>query len=126
MMKLGKCRYMLWMTILLGFSFNGNAEEITVPPGVDTLKVAVDNANEGDVLLLSPGTYSFAYREGYVFVNKDLTIRALSKSSPPVIDMGYRSLSTTSEPGTILLASDKNIVIQGLVINSTHNLGASL
>ena len=64
------------------FSANLLAKVINVHPGLDTLQAAIDGAEAGDVLVLQPGTYSDS---GHVELEKELTIRAASRDSKPVI-----------------------------------------
>ena len=72
------------------------ANEIQVSPGensdgVDNLQVAINNASEGDVLILAAGNYGDLSDTKYTkyIVNKTITIRAADSENKPVIYGGF-------------------------------------
>jgi len=94
------------------------AADVNVEPGVNTLQTAIDNATEGDTLILSTGVYSTTNTDDYFLIDKSLTIRAAAKDqAPQLVD-------------TITLVTDvvtDHLILQGLTfsgIESGFNIGA--
>ncbi len=95
------------ITLLLLFYQETYAAEVNVNPGLDTLTTALENAADGDVLLLQDGLYTSSSTETY-FPEKSLTIKSASRFYNPVIAFALRV-----NPGS------KSVVLQGLTFEST-------
>lgn len=56
------------------------AIEISVPGDFETIEEAVEAAQSGDTIIVSPGTY-----EGFDFMNKKITVRSTDPDDPDVV-----------------------------------------
>jgi hypothetical protein len=78
---------LLTVTCLQLFSIQSLlAATIHVPADQPTIQAAIDSASNGDIVLVSPGTYS----ENLDFKGKAITVRSLTGSAVTIIDGGQR------------------------------------
>jgi parallel beta-helix repeat protein len=74
--------------------------DLLVPEDYPTIQEAIDTANNGDVIVVSPGTY----RENIDFIGKNITLRSTEPGNPlvmasTVIDGGGRGSVVTFKSG---------------------------
>ena len=72
------------------------AEDIYVEPGTGTLSAAINNAQSGDTLILTTGSYVSANDQ--VIFSKPLTIRAESAETDAVVRASILTHSSLTEP----------------------------
>ena len=113
-LKFSKFVLFLGLILLISIFLSGavSAANITVNPGDNAIKNAISNANSGDTLNLSPGTYS----EHDILVDKNLTISGQkpSTNNPPtsIIDAGQQGRVFYINPGL-------NVTIQYITIQNS-------
>ena len=70
------------MLTLLVFCASAGAGIITVPGDYDTIQGAINAAQDGDEVVVSPGTYF----ENINFIGRDITVRSIDPLDPTVVD----------------------------------------
>ncbi len=88
--------------LLLLLAPMAQAAELRVPPGAETLQLAIAGAQPGDVLILSAGTY------GSAVIDKPLTIDGQGQA---VIDGGHT--------GTVLTITGDDVTLRGLKVQGS-------
>jgi len=86
------------------------ASTLTVPSEYETIALAVEASVEGDVIEVSPGSYS-----GHVIVSTAITIRGLPTEEEAVELLGNEELETVLD---LRPESGKRITVDGLTIRS--------
>ena len=84
-------------------------QTINVPSDYSTITAAVNNANNGDTVIVAPGTYN----ENQIVINK--SIKLIGAGAQTVIDGGDAILT---EPGLIRIISSGNVFVSGFTIKN--------
>ncbi len=120
-MRLGKQWVVCIVLILL--SLNGFlwAETRHVPSEYVTIQSAVDDCNDGDIVILAPGTYTGPGNRDIEFGGKAITVR--SESGPQSCIIDCQGSDEDPHRGFAILVPvdvDANSVIQGLTITGGY------
>jgi hypothetical protein len=100
---------LVWLfAVLAGGSF-GQAAVINVPADQPTIQDAIDVAQNGDTVVVAPGTYS----ENINFSGKDITVKSSGGSKVTIIDGGHAN-------SVVTFASDESrkAVLHGFTIQN--------
>ncbi len=89
-------------------------ELITVPGSSDTIQEAVDSANEGDEIVVSPGTYF----ENVHFKGKNIILRSINPTSPTVVNSTVIDAMSSGSVITFNGNEGPNCILAGFTI--TH------
>lgn len=105
-------------------SANGPVENLTTSNKYNHIYFAVDDANNGDVIVLAPGTYTGGGNRDIDFLGKAITIRSTDPNDPNIVASTIIDCSGTESEYhrgfTFKNGEDSNSVLRGLtIINGT-------
>jgi len=85
----------LWLCLLLSPSVIAKAATINVPADQSTVQAGINAANNGDVVLVAPGTYF----ENINFLGKAIAVKSSAGSKVTIIDGGHANSVVTFDTG---------------------------
>jgi len=114
--------------IILAFAGVVSARTITVglDPGYDfnTIQAAINDSNDGDVVLVAPGTYTGDGNRDIDFLGKAVTVRSTDPNDPNIVATTIIDCNgTESEPHRGFYfhnGEDSESVLDGLTITNGH------
>jgi parallel beta-helix repeat protein len=110
-------RRLRWVVILLCWTQVLRAEILYVPSPYSTIQSAIDNALDGDSVVVSPGTYL----ENIDFKGKAVTVRSTDPNNPDIVAATIINGSNPPDPnfGSVVLfrsGEDNDSVLAGFTI----------
>jgi len=124
---------LLWICLILAIPCQ--ARTITVdddgPADFNTIQAAINNSNNGDIIIVSPGTYTGPGNRDINFLGKAITLRSTDPNDPNVVAATIIDCNgTESEPHRGFYFDnyeDANSVLAGLTItNGYANQGGGI
>lgn len=91
------------------------------------IQAAIDDANPGDTIILSPGNYDVTYINGnikhYLLIQKPITLKAADINNKPVIFADYTKINSQAshQQATIEIYQTSDVTLDGLTIQSITN-----
>jgi len=113
------------------FYVNGDGNELHVPSEYETIQAAIDDCNEGDTVVIAPGTYKGVGNRDLDFTGKATTVRSIYPDNPAVVAATIidcqGSQSTPNRGFHFLNNEDANSVLDGLtIINGYESFGGAI
>ncbi|HTS34944.1 MAG TPA: choice-of-anchor Q domain-containing protein [Candidatus Solibacter sp.] len=118
--KMGKRGVVVALIVALTCAFAASAGAITihVPADQSTIQAAIDAANTGDLVLVSPGTYT----ENIDFHGKAITVRSMSGAPTTIIDGGNVGTVVTFQTGE----TTKSVLTGFTIQHGSASFGAGI
>ena len=79
-------KYLLACAAALGLGLSATAETINVPEDYALIQDAIDASSDGDVIIVSPGTYTDSGEEVVNMLGKQITLQASGTPEETIID----------------------------------------
>ncbi|MGA3114732.1 MAG: IPT/TIG domain-containing protein [Syntrophobacteraceae bacterium] len=95
--------------VILGSAFGANAATINVPDDYATIQAAIDAANDGDTVLVAPGTYV----ECIEILGKGITVASIAGPEVTIIDGGGKGTVVSFE-----VCEQKQCSLQGFTLRN--------
>ena len=123
-----RLRRLVLALALLGLSFLGHAASAstrTVPGLYPTIQAAINASVDGDVVLISDGTYTGPGNVDVDFVGKIITVTSVNGPAKTIVDCGGHSSGDGSgnHRGFTLHSAEAGAVIRGLTIQNGYEEG---
>jgi carboxypeptidase T len=96
---------------------NGGIENLTTGATYSSIQFAVNDANEGDEIVIEPGIY----QENILFKGKSLILRSKDPNDSSVTTATVIKGISDGSVMTFSRGEDANCVLAGLTINDSHN-----
>jgi hypothetical protein len=112
----------LYLALFLLLVARAQANVLRVPGDYSTIQTAVDDANDGDVVLVAPGTYTGDGNRDIRVFPKAITIKGVRGPQSCIIDCG-RNNSSERHQGFILNgdnATGRTPILDGFTITGAH------
>lgn len=109
---------MRWLIVLLILiSSHSYGARITVHPSTGGIQSAVDAANEGDEIIVTPGIYY----ENILFSGKNLIVRSTDPTSPTVVATTIIDGNATATVVTFSGSEDASFIFEGFTIRNGYS-----
>jgi parallel beta-helix repeat protein len=96
--------------------------ERRVPKDYPTIQAAADDCNDGDVVIISPGTYRGAGNREIDLRGKAITVRSIDPDNFRIVDATIIDCEIAGRGFIFQTGEDANSVIAGLTIVNGHSL----
>ena len=108
----------LFLSTYVFFCFNiVFANNLYVPDEWTTIQEAIDAANNGDVVIVSPGTYY----ENIDFLGKNIPVRSEDPDDPSIVENTVIDAGGNGSVVTFANGEGRDSVLQGFTITGGHN-----
>lgn len=93
----------------------------------DVIQEAINEADEGNTILVGPGEYDVAYikesKKHYLLIEKPIIIKAAEMDNKPILVGDYNQIQAqgSHQQATIEIYNTDNVTLDGLVIHSIEN-----
>ena len=114
------------MFVGLLFVLTCDAATINVPADYSTIQAAIDAAVPGDVVVISPGTYTGAGNQDLDFKGKAITVRSGNPSDPCVVDSTIIDCQNSGRGFNFHSGESSNSVLAGLTIKNGYADGGGI
>ncbi|MDD5459807.1 MAG: hypothetical protein PHF37_10500, partial [Phycisphaerae bacterium] len=111
-----------WSAIFLIFSviFSSlSAREINVPADFSTIQAAIDDANNGDIVVVSPGRYY----ENINFNGKAITVRSSEPDKPDIVANTIIDANGIGSVIKFVSGEDADSILDGFTVTGGYAMG---
>ncbi|MHC4207275.1 MAG: right-handed parallel beta-helix repeat-containing protein [Planctomycetota bacterium] len=120
--------------VVLTFSSTAHAKTIHVdddsPADFNNIQAAIDNANDGDIVILNPGTYTGDGNRDIDFKGKAITVRSIDPNDPNIVAatiINCKGTKTEPHRGFIFENSESDTsILDGITITNGYGHDKSI